>query len=271
MGFRTGKRSRAILGFLVSLGLCLALQAEGRVIRVGVSDRSTAPWTYPDKEGLGQELLRRAVEAQGDTLEVSVLPWRRCLDMAKAGTLDIPLMASPSKANSEFLAFPMKNGQPDPEKGISASFFSVICRKDEDIAWDGKTLSGLSSPILYASGQAIVKDRLEALQLPGYDSPNTYPQLGEMILNKRAQAAVMRETIARTLLNADPRFKAALQVLPVPFLVDHSYAPASKAFAKDNADYLEKVWAKIKEIRSARDWKQREARLLDDVINGRIQ
>lgn len=271
MTFNPNMKVGLIMALMLSLGLLQPLRADGRIIRVGISDRSTAPWTYPDKEGLGQELIRLAVEAQGDKIEVMALPWRRCLDMAKACTLDIPLMASPSKANSEFLEFPMKSGQPDPDKGISAANFSVLCRKDEDVAWDGKTFKGLTSPILYASGQAIVKEKLDALGVSGHDNPNTYPQLAEMVLNKRAQAAVMRETIARTLLNSDPRLQDSLHLLPVPFLIDHSYAPASKTFAKENADYLEKVWARIKKIRGTRAWKQREAKIIDDIIHGRDQ
>ena len=254
--------------FLLLLGPGLFLRGGGLVLHVGISDRSVAPWTYPDREGLGQELLRLAVEAQGDRIEVTPLPWRRCLEMARAGAIDVPLMASPSTANLEFLVFPMKGGQPDVDKCISAANFSVLCRKDAGVEWDGRAFHGLASPVLYASGQAIVKDRIEALGVPGNDSPNTYPQIGDMILSRRYQVAVMRETIALTLVGSEARFKEALALLPAPFLVDYSYAPASRAFAKEHTDYLERIWTRIKEIRGTRAWRQKEAKALEEIVQG---
>ena len=256
-----------ILCLLVALSWAGPVAA--RTIRVCINDRSAPPYTYPDREGLGQELLRKAIEQQGDTMVVTPLPWRRCLESVRAGENEVPLMGSPSEFVRGLADFPMKGGEPDESRAISSANLVVFVRKDGGVTWDGQAFGGLSTPVAYGSGIAVVREKLERLGVTGEEGLNLHEQIGKLLFYRKVQAGVVRETVAKTLLHDNPDFRPVLQILPVPFLVDNSYAPFNKAFAQANPAYVEAVWNAIGAQRARPEWARRERAAVEAIIEGR--
>ena len=256
------------LGLFLLLFAC-AMSVEARTIRVCINDRSAPPYTYPDREGLGQELLRKAIEQQGDVMAVTPLPWRRCLEAVRNGEMEVPLMGSPSAFVRELAHFPVKNGEPDTSRAISSANLVVFVRKDAGVSWDGKAFGGLQSPVLYGSGIAVVREKLESLGVVGEEGVNLHEQIGKMLYSHKVQAGVVRETVAKTLLHDHPEYRPVMAILPVPFLIDHSYAPFRKAFADESRGYVEAVWDAIGMMRARSEWGIRERQFIEDIIEGR--
>ncbi len=256
------------LGLFLLLFVC-AMSVGARTIRVCINERSAPPYTYPDREGLGQELLRRAIEQQGDAMTVTPLPWRRCLEMVRNGEMEVPLMGSPSAFVRELAHFPLNKGVPDNRRAISSANLVVFVRKDAGVSWDGKVFGGLQSSVIYGSGIAVIREKLESLGVVGEEGVNLHEQIGKLLYSRKVQAGVVRETVAKSLLHENPEYRVALTILPAPFLVDHSFAPFRKAFAEENPDYVEAVWNAIGAVRARPEWGAREQQIIEAIIDGR--
>ena len=75
------------LGLMVSM-LLDAAPTWAKVVKACVADQPVAPYTFPDHEGQAQYLVRKAVERQGDTLQVFVEPRARCIENVRIGRYD---------------------------------------------------------------------------------------------------------------------------------------------------------------------------------------
>ncbi|TWC30557.1 hypothetical protein FBY03_12347 [Pseudomonas sp. SJZ079] len=51
----------------------------GATLSVCISDEAFPPFTFPDREGSSQQLIRQAAERQGWRVNFVPQPWRRCL------------------------------------------------------------------------------------------------------------------------------------------------------------------------------------------------
>lgn len=241
---------------MVLLSAALCTPAQARELKFCVPDRAAPPWTYVERDGLAQQLLRKAVQEQGDTVEFIPLPWRRCLMNAQSGLVDGPLLASPNERNNAFLSFPKKAGKPNPALGVGEDRYVVVTRKDSHVTWDGKAFTGLSMPPVYPAGVRTVEDKFAQLGIPAQGAISRSEQVPEILLAQRAQVGILRDATAHLLL-AQPSYKDALHVLPMPLVVDDNYAPFTQKFTRENPGYAQAVWRSIGKIRNTQDWKKR--------------
>ena len=261
--------SRWCVLFVLALALGTAAPASARLVRVCVNERSVPPYTYLEREGLGEELLRKAIEQQGGRMVVKPLPWRRCLESVRKGEIDVPLMGSPASFLRQFVVFPMQGGDFDVSRAISTSNHVVLVRQDSGVRWDGQSFSGLTTPVIYGNGLALVREKLETLGVTGEEGVNLHAQIGKLLFYRKVQAGVVRETVAKTLLHDNPDYRTVLQILPEPFLIDHSYAPFNKDFARVHPQFVEGVWNAIGAQRARPEWARRERAAVEAIIEGR--
>lgn len=233
--------------FFLALCACACLtggtSASARTIKVCVSDRPGPPNTFPDHEGLGQVLLRAAIERQGDNQETTVAPWTRCLAMVRLGLLDAVINPTAVKVNLDNMAFPMKDGAPDPARAFGSATWQVVRRRGDDTDWDGVNFKGLTTAVIYNNGHLAVRDRLQAVSLAADDSAKTSTQILTMLVLKRAQIGILRTSDIDAYLIGD--FKEKLERLPTPFLSLPVYVTFSHQFYQKNAAYVERIWSDI--------------------------
>src|SRR5271165_552655 len=93
---------------LTFFAMVLSLVCHSRTLKVCIPDEDYPPVIFMQKDGQAQWLARKAIESQGDALQLVAVPWRRCIEGAKKGDFNAAL---PPAINPQFLpdlVFPMK-------------------------------------------------------------------------------------------------------------------------------------------------------------------
>lgn len=238
-----------LIFFLGSLMACAA-QAAG--VTLCVSDRPAAPLTFPDHEGQAQYLVRHAMRAAGVESSFVVLPWRRCVESARAGQVDGVLGAQAFQAYKDFLRFPLKDGLPDRAFALGVDTWVVVTAPGSGVSWDGKALLGVTTPVSYPAGVNVLRQTLDNLGIRHMDSAKTAQQLMQMLMAQRLQAVVIRESDAKGFLAQD-EFKS-LRILAPVFLQSDAYLVFSNGYAHANPGVVSASWEGIRRIRATREW-----------------
>ena len=236
--------------FVLSCLLSCAVQAAG--VTLCVSDRPAAPLTFPDHEGQAQYLVRQAMRAAGAEASFVVLPWRRCIESARAGQVDGVLAVQAFHAYRDFLRFPLKNGGPDPAFALGVDTWVVVTAPGSGVSWDGKTLKGVTAPVSYPAGVNVLRQTLDNLGIRHLDSAKTSLQLMQMLNAQRLQAVVIREADAKGYL-AQEEFRS-LRILAPAFLVADAYLTFGNDYAQANPAVVSAAWEGIRRIRASREW-----------------
>ena len=142
---------------------------------------------------IAEEIGRRT----GDRVEIRLMPWARCLDLARSGGIDGIVGALKTEQRQEFLAYPG-----EPLMDMTVSLFS---HRGVPLAWNGdyRALADARIGILASSAQAPAMSKAMAdgtLKniVPSYD----YPSLARQLAGGRiAAAAVVRVPFLATLHN----------------------------------------------------------------------
>jgi ABC-type amino acid transport substrate-binding protein len=244
-------RNVAVAGLML-----LSLQpVSARTLDVCVSDADAAPFSYPDREGQGQFLLRHAAARAGDGLRIIVEPRRRCLDNVERGRYQVLMVASNAPSMLGHYAYPMRDGALDPARSIGAIDNYVVRLKGSAVAWDGQRLTGLTRPVLHLFGRRSTIDRLAEMRIPASDAANLPQQLVEMLLSGRGEAAIMTEREWRA-VQTDPRVGQRLELLAPAFQHLDIYCAFNRQFAADDPDYVERMWNEFPRIRASREWEE---------------
>lgn len=233
---------------------CSALSMPAFGMTLCVSDRPAAPLMFPDHDGQAQYLARAGARAAGVEPSFVVLPWRRCIEAVRAGQVDGVLGAQAFNAYKEFMRFPLKNGLPDRSFSVGIDTWVFVTRADQPLRWDGKTLSGLNTPVSYPSGVNVVRLMLDELGIRNSDTAKTALQLMHMLKASRFQAVVIRESDAQGFL-AQNEF-ISLRIVAPAFLLSDAYLVFSNQYADSHPAVVTATWEAIRRIRSSREWSE---------------
>jgi polar amino acid transport system substrate-binding protein len=223
-----------------------------------VSDEPTPPLTYPDRDGSAQTLLRAAAKTLGVTIEFVAEPRRRCMSNVSKGHYPILTVIGDAPSNRESFAFPLRDGVADVRRSIAVMHGVWVTRKDSDVAWDGKQLSGVLRPVLARGGTPVAENWLKDHQISMDNSIATNEQIVRMLAADRADVGLMHDGAARALLQQPP-FSEQLRVLPTPAFATTVYLAFNKEFAVAHPALVESLWNEIARLRAASDDKSRRA------------
>ena len=211
-------------------------------IRICVSE-SIPPMFYHRPESNIPANIRQVVERQGYRLEFVVEPRHRCLESVKSGKYqalfgaDIPFLV-------KNFAFPLKESIVNSRRRIARSTLLLVKRGDSPITWDGKTIKGLSRPVLYRKGILAAEEKLKALHIPTFDSPSTGKQIIKNLIAGRADAAVLIDSTVNQLEKL-PQYHNKIVTFSMPFVTVDMYLLFGKKFANHNSDFVNTVWRMI--------------------------
>lgn len=239
-------------GLMCSLASWAETSAQADRLRICVSDHAYPPLTFPHRDGQAQYLIRRAAGQMGWRVKLVVLPWRRCLKAVTQGDLDGVATVADTAENRSKLAMPLRRGLVHTSRSVGEVVSVVIRRRDSRVEWDGKTFSGLLTPVIHEAGISAFSARLAELGHPGLDSANSPEQLMRMLLMGRAEVALGLEPRVSQLL-LQPEF-AGLERLPGEFMRSHTYLAFNKALYAEQRVRLDRVWQAIERIRRSPQW-----------------
>jgi polar amino acid transport system substrate-binding protein len=208
-----------------------------------------------DNQGSGYELLRRAQALwPGLQVEITLLPWTRCLHEAGQGQFDGVLAASWTAERADTLAYPLgSDGKPDARKRMFRIGYALMRLKSSTVRWDGVRVTGTRdkpgealaaergySIVAFARAHgAVVEDRF----------PNSGSVLESLRLGRTAGALLNQEHAASLLREQE---WAAIAELSGPALdTKHYFLPVNKALAEREPERVRLLWSVLAQARQA--------------------
>lgn len=228
------------------LGLSASCVAAS--ITVCIPTNPFPPLTFTDHDGQGQWLARKAAALHGDQVQFVVVPWVRCTEGVAAGAYDAAM--PPSAIYAASMAFPMSEGQIDPQKAVGAVSMVVLRRIGSKANWDGKAFSALSTPVLFNKGIASIREKLAKLGVPGDDGAQANESLLRKLLVGRGDLLIMNGQAAANEL-ANGAMAGELELLPVPFLSFTLYLAFNREYQQAHAAQVNAIWSEIGRLRAS--------------------
>lgn len=255
---------------LVLLSLCALLQPlRAEVLRVCLNDVAHAPWRLADEKGRARrqgldfvflDLLERR---GGIKVEVSLLPWKRCLADIKSGQQDAILGISYLPEREELGHYPQLAGQPDESLAVRYDQYAWYAPAGTTLRWDGKQLQGLPAEgvVGVQSGYSIA-NLVRGMGLRVDEAARTAEANLEKLVRGRVQVAALQSRETDQVLAAKPALAAAVQRLE-PKLQERAYFMIfSRAFVARSARGLPLWWREVVAVRDSAVYRRAEVEAL---------
>lgn len=251
-GLNMKKHTIALTALSLSMlaGSALAQSA----MKICHENEDSYPWIFKDRVGLTTSLLKMAEKVYGGKVEVVGLPWKRCLDDARAGAIDGVVKISYAADRTDFLVYPMAGGNPDASKRLLNDSYSLYRMKGSTAAtWDGKTLK-VDGAVGAQSGFSIVK-QLQSLGARVDDGTRSADANLTKLVGGRLAAVALQTEEGDISVAGSPETNGKVERVS-PFLVEKPYFVAfSKQFyGKDEAS-AKKLWDAIATARESAEYK----------------
>jgi polar amino acid transport system substrate-binding protein len=237
------------------LALCfiaaLAQPAVAADLRLAYIDQELTPFLIgegpeiPARPGVTIELVRRAAAKAGTRLQLTRMPLPRLIEEVRAGRQDGVLSLRYSTERAADLVFPLRAGQPDPERHVARLAYSLYKRRDGSVIWDGTRLTGLQGPVA-VGGSPLIARRVTSLGAQIVRS-DTGSQMFGMLAMYRVDAAVTLDVMADRLLPAQGYTQ--IEKLSPPLVVEEFYVPVSKGFYAAHRELTERFWHVLGDLR----------------------
>lgn len=242
----------------IVLALCLtslaAQAADKPSVKACTENEDSYPWVLKDRPGLTLLLLQMVEKQVGSKIEVVPLPWKRCLEEVKAGTMDAVFKISFSAARQAELGnYPMADDKPDANRRILVDSYSLYRLKGAAVEWDGTVLKAVGN-VGAQSGFSVV-DQLKGLGAKVDDSVRSADDNLKKLVAGRIVALALQTEEGDISVDANPEFKGKVERIK-PFLVEKPYYLIfSKQFSAKNPDHTKEVWDAIGRVRESAEYK----------------
>lgn len=227
--------------------------ADKPIVKACYEDEDSYPWVLKDRPGLNILMLKMVEERLGSKIEMTPLPWRRCMLSVKNGEMDAAFKISYSTARATELGnYPMAGDQPDASKRMLTLSYSLYRLKGAVVDWDGKLLKIKGSVGAQAGFSAVEQMRSWGIKVDdGVASPDT--NLKKLLLGRFDAVALQTEEGDFRVEN-NPEFKAKIERI-TPVLAEKPYFLIfSKQFTAKHPEHVNAVWDTIGQVRESAEY-----------------
>jgi polar amino acid transport system substrate-binding protein len=244
------------------LRICAVLAAlwispvYGTPLTACVSDVPVVPYSYPDREGQAQYLLRTAAEQLGIAVQFVIEPRRRCMQNVKEGLYQFLLVIADTPSLRDEYAFPMRDGHVDANRSFADASAVFVTRSDSKLAWDGKMLRGEHGRILVRAGATAYGEFLTGKGLAWSSDPRSIDAIAKMLIANRSDVAMMRREEFTDLVSTEA-YRKQLQMLSPPAFEGQMYIVANREYYEQHSQQAYALWDAIARIKITKAWKQR--------------
>ncbi|MBH9552014.1 substrate-binding periplasmic protein [Inhella gelatinilytica] len=257
--------------WVLSLWLVIgsAVQAAEPPLRVCLNDVPHPPWRMasPDgriqRQGLDFLFLDRLAQRSGLAIEISLLPWKRCLADLKSGAQDAVLSLSYLAEREEFVVYPTRKGEPDTSMALRHNRYHWYAARPLSLRWDGEKLRGLPAGAVvgvqtgYSIG-TVVRD----LGFTVDEAARTTTANLEKLARGRVQVVALQAKEADEVLRHRPDLGRRIQRVE-PVLQERAYYTAfTRSYWSQNPQRVLGLWRDVAAIRDSAEYRQAEAKAL---------
>lgn len=222
-------------------------------IRLCQDSEDVYPWTLQNKPGLNIILLKIVEKKIDVNFEILSEPWQRCQQDMKAGKIDGMFAISYLNERQEFGVYPMRGTMPDVDKAMMVDGYSLYRRRnDNDVNWDGKTLS-VNGAIGVQRGYsvAVLLEQLKATVDSGaYHVDDNFRKL----MFGRVAAIALRTSEGDNILVTNREFMGKVEKLPIPLTEKPYFLIFSKQFFASHSKQAQEIWSTIELVRNSAEY-----------------
>ncbi|MBF0206151.1 MAG: transporter substrate-binding domain-containing protein [Oligoflexia bacterium] len=261
--------SLSLFGFFWGVGSGL-LQAQETVVTLACENKTDFPNLVGEGDkldantpGMSIEALRlveAAMKAKKKNIKFNFIrmPWKRCMEEMKAGSVDGIFNASFKEERKELGAYPMNGTTVDESRRITTTNYSFYVQKGKKIPWDGKTLGKLDGSVGAPAGYSIIDDlkKLGATTEEGMEgTKKDFEKLGA----GRLVAAAALDKTGDHILKSDTALGAKIEKVEPAIVNKPYYVMLSHQFVAKNKELAEEIWTELGRIRDSEELKAKWA------------
>lgn len=248
--------SRRSIPVIIACGLlCLTSRSNASDMVMCIEDQAASPYTFPNKDGTMQVLLKMAAKQAGVNLSFKVQAWKRCISDVQGNQLSGLVNAGYTPFHAEYAVFPMKStGQVNTALSLARMDVMAYRVKQSKANWDGQVFSNLSKPVLMPSGFATISDKLKELKVD-YDENTKEPlrNLYKMIAGQGDIVLGFSDEMQALIANRKD-ISDKVEQLPAKFMTADYFAPVSKKYYADNKDAVNALWDAVGKIKTSKEY-----------------
>ncbi|NOI17363.1 transporter substrate-binding domain-containing protein [Vibrio coralliilyticus] len=237
-----------VIPYIIAL-LFITTQCYGKQIIIGYSDLEFPPYIVgaagsvnAKSPGVTVETLRLVSREIGVDIVFKRAPWSRVLKMAKHNRVDAIFHASFSTARTEFLEYPMKDGDVDKLKYLKRQRYFLYKPKGATIYSKGGKLYQTDGKIGATTNYSIIA-KLEKQGIAVKEATSAYKGL-ELLSKGRINGWVGLESITDKIINDNSSITGIIKE-KLPLSDQYSYLAFSKDFYSAHPDLAQALWARI--------------------------
>jgi len=163
-----------------------------------------------DIKGPDTDVLKLIAERKGYTLQIQEIPWKRCLEMAEKGEMDIVYSASKKAEREVFLYY--------PQTQLHTTRYVFATKPNTQTDWaTSKDPKSLPQPVGSVLGYSVT-DELKSKQVKVDDGASSDPQNLDKFLGGRVQSFIIEESVLKSLLEGKyAKNKSEVEILEPPY------------------------------------------------------
>ncbi|WP_374347070.1 substrate-binding periplasmic protein [Chitinimonas sp.] len=248
------------LGHMVGM-LSLLVATEGlagdkpAALALCTENEESYPWLLKDRPGLTMIMMRAVEKSLGVKVEVKPLPWKRCMEEVKAGTMDGLFKISFKPERMEIGHYPMNGDKPDASRRMLDDSYSLYRLKGGRIDWDGKAIKNADGAVGAQSGFSVV-DQLKGLGVRVDDGTRSADENLHKLLLGRVAAVALQTQEGDASIAAKSEFATKIERMSPPLVEKPYFLMLSKAFVGKYGDFSRQIWDAVAQVRESADYKK---------------
>jgi polar amino acid transport system substrate-binding protein len=245
---------KAIAGFLCGLLFPLLVHAADPVtLRFAYETEEVFPYyvgtgeVISNKPGVLPELvLQLGRRIPGLKIEMSRMPWKRCLAQLQSGEVDA-IVGSFKPDRLANGVYPMKNNSPDPAMAIDVRSYYLYKPRGSTVQWDGQQFGELNGAVGAPLGYSIVDD-LQKMGVKVEQTRSAAVDFQKLGLRRLAAVAALEKVGDYYVrLGRDGDF---VKVTPALATKEY-YLMFSRQFIQKHPDTASRIWRTLAEVRDS--------------------
>ena len=244
---------------------CAAYSLGAQPLKLCYEDQDVYPWSLKDGTGLNHDIIKQLAAKNQLSVQLTALPWKRCLYEVAQGRYDGFFSASHTPERAQWAAYPLLDGSelPDPKYRLNKDRYVLFHHKGDGLQWDGQQLLGLRgrTAIGVQRGYSIAAE-LKAQGLPFDDSSASAADLFRK-LDAGLLAAMMtlEHEGHKTLASLPESQQAKIEQFPLPYRTRYLYLVFAKTFAASNPQLVRQLWDDVYLLRESPAYVQKAKQL----------
>jgi len=233
---------------IISLLALIPFTLVAKDIKVCVDDY-WFPYTFVKDSkaaGVHVDIVRKAIEDLGDSVEFDPLPWKRCLKLGELGKYDAIMSASYKDDRAKFAFYPADAKNNKRSKGrIDQIEHKLIVKYDNSYEFDNNW-STIPQPVGVGGLGSSITKTIEKKGLNTIET-NTKSGIFSMLMTNRVKSVALNPILAND-FNTNGKFKGKLKISKIP-LTSKSYHIIFSKKGKVNKTKREEIWNSLEKTR----------------------